>query len=73
MVSILASQYPLEHDVRHMFPRSRERYVPLETLPRTLSRQGYRTAWCLISPAMFFRVLISVSARPAHPILLRQS
>ncbi len=43
-VSLLTSRYPLTHDIRHMFPRSRERNVPLESAGAVLKTLGYRTA-----------------------------
>ena len=43
-VSILTSQYPLRHNIRHMFPRSRERNMPFETACTELKKHGYRTA-----------------------------
>ncbi|MCX7679499.1 MAG: sulfatase-like hydrolase/transferase [Spirochaetes bacterium] len=43
-VSLLMSQYPLTHDIKHMFPRSRERNLELPTAPRFLHRKGYYTA-----------------------------
>lgn len=43
-VSLLTSQYPLTHDIKHMFPRSRERNVALPTVPKFLKNRGYYTA-----------------------------
>ncbi len=43
-VSLLTSQYPLTHDIKHMFPRSRERNVLLPSVPKILKDRGYYTA-----------------------------
>ncbi|MBP7584467.1 MAG: sulfatase-like hydrolase/transferase, partial [Spirochaetes bacterium] len=43
-VSMLTSRYPLTHEIRHMFPRSRERNVPFDSAAGVLSEKGYRTA-----------------------------
>ncbi len=43
-VSLLTSQYPLTHDIKHMFPRSRERNVALPSVPKILRERGYYTA-----------------------------
>ncbi len=43
-VSLLTSQYPLTHEIRHMFPRSRERNVPFDSAASVLAGKGYRTA-----------------------------
>ncbi len=43
-VSILTSQYPLTHNIKHMFPRSRERTVRFDSACNTLNGLGYRTA-----------------------------
>ncbi len=43
-VSILTSQYPLTHNIKHMFPRSRERNVRFDSACNTLNGLGYRTA-----------------------------
>jgi len=43
-VSIMTSRYPMTHEIRHMFPRSRERNVPFESAGTVLKSLGYRTA-----------------------------
>jgi len=43
-VSILTSEYPLRHKIRHMFPRTRERSVPLKAAPLYLTQEGYTTS-----------------------------
>lgn len=43
-VSLMTSRYPLTHDIKHMFPRSRERNVPLPSVPKFLRDRGYYTA-----------------------------
>jgi arylsulfatase A-like enzyme/uncharacterized membrane protein len=43
-VSFFTSQYPLTHEIRHMFPRSRERNVPFDSAAGVLGDKGYHTA-----------------------------
>ncbi len=43
-VSVLTSQYPLTHEIRHMFPRTRERNVTFDSAVKILAGRGYRTA-----------------------------
>ncbi len=42
-VSILTSQYPLSHNIKHMFPRSRDRNITFDTACTVLNSRGYRT------------------------------
>ncbi|HQP47184.1 MAG TPA: sulfatase-like hydrolase/transferase, partial [Spirochaetota bacterium] len=42
-VSILTSQYPLSHNIKHMFPRSRDRNIFFDTACTALNAEGYRT------------------------------
>ncbi|MFH0977343.1 MAG: sulfatase [Spirochaetota bacterium] len=43
-VSILTSRYPMTHGINHMFPRTRDRYVKLDTAVDYFNERGYRTA-----------------------------
>lgn len=43
-VSILTSQYPLTHDIKHMFPRTRERNKTFNSACNCLNDKGYETS-----------------------------
>lgn len=43
-VSILCSQYPFEHGIRHMFPTTKTRNKRFYTLAHYLKEQGYETS-----------------------------
>jgi arylsulfatase A-like enzyme len=43
-VSLLTSQYPAQHGIRHMFPTTRHRNKKLKTMAAILKENGYHTA-----------------------------
>lgn len=43
-VSFFTSRYPVTHEIRHMFPRSRERNVIFDSAASVLGGMGYHTA-----------------------------
>ena len=43
-VSFFTSQYPVTHEIRHMFPRTRERNVIFDSAANVLGGMGYHTA-----------------------------
>lgn len=43
-MSALTSSYPLQHDIGHMFPRSRERSLEFNSAVKYLAQKGYYTS-----------------------------